>query len=225
MLYNPTLKKCGNIINTFGVFAARAGGGELLRGLDWLPCMMLEYADQGCVWETVSPAAGPPQPLCAKCGRHALSQLCLALKAVHKAGFMHRDVKPENLLMAEDKDDPGSIVYKLCDFGSAAPHPGSSDLLLNDRTQGTPRYLPPDVYWWATSDTWQAGKCLLALRSGAPPHLGDEQEVRASGMYDHLRDTEWEFLKRCLSSNGSSRQGAGALFKYGVEQHVYPSTV
>jgi serine/threonine protein kinase len=138
---------------------------------------------------------------------------------------MHRDIKPENLLMVKKDNSPGQITYKLCDFGSAAPYPKSNEMLPNDRTQGTPRYLPPEQYWqMAVSDTWQVGKCLLALRSGAQPHPGTYDEVRASGLYE-LRDTEWEFLKRCLQYNSGNRQGAGALHDYGARKRLYPTVV
>jgi serine/threonine protein kinase len=225
VLNKEKLKQCDNIIDTFGVCAASTGDGELLRGLEWLPCLMLEYADQGCVWDRVSPAAGPPQPLCARCSSEALSQLCTALRVVHKAKYMHRDIKPENLLMTKHPRHPTRFVYKLCDFGCAAPHPRADESLPNDRTQGTPAYLPPEQNWQTTSDTWQVGKCLLALRSGAQPHPGDTDEVRASGLYQHLRESEWEFLKRCLPSNSGDRLATGALESYCPAQFPHPSTV
>lgn len=115
------------------------------------------------------------------------------------------------------------VTYKLCDFGSAVPQPDRLHPLRNECKEGTPTYLPPEWFWQATSDTWQVGKCMLALRSGAVPHSGAFQEVCASGLYaslaDPLRESEWAFLEKCLQLNSASRTDPLALW----EPRVYPN--
>jgi serine/threonine protein kinase len=221
LLSKPKLRECQFIINSYGFCAARAVGGELLRGLDCQPCLMLEWAELGGLWEKVAPVKGPPAPLDAVACRQAVSQLCRAVRAVHQAGYLHRDIKPDNLLMSRTPGTKYCVTYKLCDFGSAVPQPTDRlHPLRNERDEGTPAYLPPELFWQTTSDTWQVGKCMLALRSGAVPHSGAFEEVRASGLYgslaDPLRESEWVFLEKCLHVNSGSRTDPLALWERGV---------
>jgi serine/threonine protein kinase len=68
-------------------------------------------------------------------GFRLLRQLAEALDHVHTCGYLHRDVKPENVLI--DKDD--SVV--LCDFDLA--HPRASERCKT--MQGTRSYLAPEI--------------------------------------------------------------------------------
>jgi serine/threonine protein kinase len=196
------------VIDSYGFCSAQAVGGELLCGCERMPCLMLEWAQLGSLWQTVAPADGPPAPMIASKCRLAMSHIVSAVHDVHEAGFFHRDIKPENVLVF---GQPGSRrrTYKLCDFGIAVPYPDRFNPLRNEGKDGTPGYLPPERNWCAQSDTWQIGKCMLALRSGAAPHEGSCAEVQASGMYDNLpdpiRESEWVFLKECLHPDSGSR--------------------
>lgn len=90
--------------------------------------------------------------------------LCRALSAVHRAGFIHRDVKAKNVM----RDDAGRIV--LMDFGTgrSAEAQGSR----NDRA-GTPLYMAPEALEEgqvsARSDVYSLGVLLYYLVSGEYP--------------------------------------------------------
>lgn len=98
-----------------------------------------------------------------------MASVCEALYVAHSAGLIHRDVKPENILLARD----GTV--KVADFGIAAmvdaerTAPGGS-------IPGTLRYLAPEQARGdeasSSSDIWAAGAVLNELLTGSPPGSG-----------------------------------------------------
>ena len=89
--------------------------------------------------------------------------LCRALSAVHRAGFIHRDVKAKNVM----RDDTGRIV--LMDFGTGR---SAGALNKNDRA-GTPLYMAPEVIeegqQSVRSDVYSLGVLLYYLVTGDYP--------------------------------------------------------
>lgn len=95
-----------------------------------------------------------------------------ALAAAHQAGMIHRDVKPENVLLAED----GRV--KVADFGLAravsaeTQHTATGGILI-----GTVSYLSPELVVDgradARSDVYAAGVMIYEMLTGRKPHQGD----------------------------------------------------
>jgi len=95
-----------------------------------------------------------------------------ALEAAHRAGFVHRDVKPENVLISDD----GRI--KVADFGLARTIASStSTAATQGMLIGTVAYLSPEQVERgiadARSDVYGAGILLYEMLTGAVPHGGD----------------------------------------------------
>ena len=103
-----------------------------------------------------------------------MAHVCHALDAAHRGGLVHRDVKPENILIAKD----GTV--KVADFGIAVV----ADV---DRTSpggaipGTLRYLSPEQASGheatPASDVWAAGAVLSEALTGRPPLLGSGSDL------------------------------------------------
>ncbi|MCW1093131.1 serine/threonine protein kinase [Streptomyces sp. RS2] len=112
-------------------------------------------------------AEGPLEP-----GRAALigAEVLAALRAAHAAGVLHRDVKPANVLLAND----GRVV--LTDFGIARVE-GSEALTMTGEVVGSPEFLAPERALGRTpgpaSDLWSLGVLLYAAVEGVSPFRQD----------------------------------------------------
>lgn len=95
------------------------------------------------------------------------TQLAHSLFVAHEHGVIHRDIKPQNLLL----DDAG--VLKVMDFGVARLAERTSTLTETGMVVGTPTYMPPEQllaeHVDARSDLYAAGVVLYECLTGAPP--------------------------------------------------------
>jgi eukaryotic-like serine/threonine-protein kinase len=118
-----------------------------------------------------------------------LEPVLSALAAAHRAGLIHRDVKPENVLIATDPDSGASRV-KVADFGLAkavsadTQHTATGGVLI-----GTVSYLAPELVVDgradARADVYAAGVVLYELLTGAKPHEG-ESPIQVA--YKHVHE-------------------------------------
>jgi len=105
------------------------------------------------------------------------------LAAAHQAGIVHRDVKPENVLLSED----GRV--KVADFGLARSMTGASHTKTGV-LMGTVAYLAPEQVTANASDArcdvYAAGVMLFELLTGSQPHTGESALAVA---YKHVNET------------------------------------
>lgn len=102
------------------------------------------------------------------------AELASALAAAHQVGIVHRDVKPGNVLIAEDG------AAKLTDFGVSHAL-GDVTLTSTGMVTGTPAYLAPEVARGAdsnfASDVFSLGSTLYAATEGTPPFGTDQNPM------------------------------------------------
>ena len=133
-----------------------------------LPHLVMEYFPAANLKKQI--AAGV-EPLVPKLQR-IVTETALALDHMHSRGWVHRDVKPDNVLAAAD----GQV--KLIDLAIAAKASGFLGKLLSSKTlaQGSPSYMSPEQIRGealdARSDIYSFGCVIFELISGRPPYTG-----------------------------------------------------
>ncbi|GAB3933096.1 hypothetical protein GCM10027614_03410 [Micromonospora vulcania] len=136
---------------------------DVLLGIDGDPQIVMEYVPSRSLHETIA-ADGPISPVrAAEIGLAVLG----ALRAAHRAGIMHRDVKPANILIGVD----GRIV--LTDFGLATAVE-DVNLTLSGVVLGSPAYVSPERAMSGIvgpeGDFWSLGATLFAAVEGQSPY-------------------------------------------------------
>jgi eukaryotic-like serine/threonine-protein kinase len=141
---------------------------------------VIEHEGQACLIMQFIPSitlsavlaeGGPLQPdEAAKVG----SQIASALAAAHGVNIVHRDVKPGNVLIAED----GTAL--ISDFGISRAL-GDATLTTSGMVHGTPAFLAPEVARGEASsfasDVFSLGSTLYAGLEGSPPFGKDENSI------------------------------------------------
>ncbi|MFG2359837.1 Stk1 family PASTA domain-containing Ser/Thr kinase [Streptomyces sp. NPDC048521] len=139
--------------------------------------LAMEYV-AGCTLRDVLRERGAVQP---RAALDILEPVLAALGAAHRAGFVHRDMKPENVLIGDD----GRV--KVADFGLVR----SVDTVTSTTgaVLGTVSYLAPEQIEQGTTDprvdVYACGVVLHEMLTGEKPHSGDSP---AQVLYKHLHE-------------------------------------
>lgn len=98
-----------------------------------------------------------------------MADVAVAVAAAHEKGVLHRDLKPQNILIDKQSDTPW-----VADFGLAKLMESAAELTHLGDVLGTPQYMPPEQARDPTSvtsaaDTYAIGATLYHLLTGRPP--------------------------------------------------------
>ncbi|MFI8099839.1 Stk1 family PASTA domain-containing Ser/Thr kinase [Streptomyces sp. NPDC086023] len=139
--------------------------------------LAMEYVS-GCTLRDLLRERGALQP---RAALDVLEPVLAALGAAHRAGFVHRDMKPENVLIGDD----GRV--KVADFGLVRAVGSVTD--TTGAVLGTVSYLAPEQIENGTTDTrvdvYACGVVLYEMLTGGKPHSGD---TPAQVLYRHLNE-------------------------------------
>ncbi|KAK3077158.1 hypothetical protein LTS18_011065, partial [Coniosporium uncinatum] len=190
--------------------------------------IILEYCPGGSV-KTLMKASTQPGRLEEEYIIPIARELAVALKDIHDAGIVHRDIKCANILIREDG------LLQLCDFGVAA----TLESRVSKRTTiiGTPHYMPLELVsrlgkddpaeinkfnYGTEVDIWSYGIAVYEMATGQPPnamtrinHLPDVLErapprLEGGDFSDELR----EFIAFCLEEDPNDRPSAETLLEH-----------
>ncbi len=146
---------------------------------DGEPWLILEYLPSRSLGSVLAEHGRLPPADVAAVG----AQVAAALAAAHQAGVVHRDVKPDNILVAH-RATPGSTgpLVKLTDFGIS--HAATAPVLTaTEVLTGTPAYFAPETARGEgtdpRTDVYSLGAALYAAVEGRPPFGTDSGNVLA----------------------------------------------
>jgi beta-lactam-binding protein with PASTA domain len=145
--------------NVVAVYDQGEDGGQVFLAMELV---------NGLTLRQVMQAEGPLTP---RAALDILDPVLQALGAAHSAGLIHRDVKPENVILREDG------IVKVADFGLARAIATGTSSTQTGTLLGTVAYLSPEQVERgiadARSDVYAAGLLLFEMLAGSKAFIGD----------------------------------------------------
>jgi serine/threonine protein kinase len=165
-----------------------------LRGIFDAPetmCIVMDLLEGGELYDEIIRR----ETFTEKEASYVLKQLLEALDYLHEKGFVHRDLKLENLLLVSK----GSLDIKVADFGlSRHINPDSKA----QTACGTPFYVAPDILladnnfgYGPAVDMWAVGVILYILLSGRLPFSGGDQDDNDEALFTNILEAKLVWKK------------------------------
>ena len=128
------------------------------------PFLVMEFVDGESIGQRIERAGAIPEAEAVR----LIAQVCDGLQRAHKQGLVHRDVKPDNILITRDG------VAKLTDMGLVKDIEADLNLTKTGRGLGTPHYMAPEQFRNAKGvdvrgDIYSLGATFYAMVTGAVP--------------------------------------------------------
>ena len=167
-------------------------------------CIVMENISGGNLLKAINKMSKFSEPM----AKNIFKQLIQTIKYLHNNDIVHRDIKPDNILLELDN------TIKLCDFGVSKQI--KKGQLLTDSC-GTPAFIAPEIlkdnpYDPYITDIWSSGVVLYIIVSGFFPFRGiNEAELRKNilgGKYPELFDVSdnlKDLINKMLEINPEKR--------------------
>jgi serine/threonine protein kinase len=146
------------------------------------------------------------------------AQVAAALAEAHELGVVHRDLKPDNILLQTER---GRLETRLTDFGVARIL-NTPSMTTPNAVVGTPHYMSPEAFHSPSTspatDIYALGVLLYEMVTGRPPYDSDSipdlmrrhmegEPARPAG----IPDAYWEVTMSCMALKPRLRPGAAEL--------------
>ena len=159
--------------------------------------------------------------------RDVAVQILSALSHLHSNRIIHRDIKPQNVLIGAD----GTL--KLCDFGFARAL--SCTTLVLTSIKGTPLYMAPELMqeqpYTEKIDIWALGVILYELYCGRPPFFADSIYKLVQMIInepitwpEYMSPDFQDFLKQMMQKNAEYRISCDELLRHPFVARAKPKT-
>ncbi len=196
-----------NIISRLGHGTARDLKGMLFHYL------VLEYLEGGDLQKAMR-----EKSLTLESSLQYIEQVCSGLAHAHEKGIIHRDIKPQNLLLTKDK-----LTVKIADFGVARVHQSDAPITrVGTNIYAAPEHSPLNSAASASSaqltpaaDIYSLAKTVYTLITGEAPRFYANSQITALPL--HIREEPWadallEVLQKATSDDPQQRQQTVASF-------------
>nr|DAD37320.1 TPA_asm: hypothetical protein HUJ06_007961 [Nelumbo nucifera] len=212
------LQDCRQVIHCYGEDVTVEDGFTIYN-------LLLEYASGGSLYDRiVCSGGGLPESEVRRYTRSILT----GLSHIHKCGFVHCDIKPENLLLVPSSSSKGRSSVKIADFG-LSKRVGEDMLCRKDgmMLRTTPLYAAPESISFCVyepcSDIWALGCTVINMITGKtawdfPPDTDVDIFLNEIGFKpvvpkipEELSIEGKDFLSLCLTRNESLRWTADML--------------
>lgn len=179
-----------------------------------LPYISMEYLEGVTLKDLIRSKGALPLAVGLRIAKH----MCYGLEAAHGEGVIHRDVKPQNMLILPETGD-----LKIMDFGIAQRSEvegGISGLTSDGTMMGTPDYMPPEQATGGVadfrSDIYSLGVVLFEMFTGQLPFTGEKVVAiilghvqkpvpRPRSINSQIPDDLETIILRCLDKKPANR--------------------
>lgn len=200
---------------------------------DGRPFIVMEYLRGQTLHERLNQVGGGPLPLSETIS--IVTQVCAGLEVIHKAGLVHRDMKPSNIFLCEDGTakvlDLG--LAKVVGDGTVTPSPLAIPTVTGV-ILGTPRYMAPEQIAGenieARTDQYALGCILYRCLTGRGPfdaargwdevlaaHVIGQPVTPSSHLTEPLPPALDGIVMRCLEKKPEARYASAAVLAQELE--------
>ncbi|XP_062087103.1 mitogen-activated protein kinase kinase kinase 20-like [Humulus lupulus] len=161
--------------------------------------VFLEYAAGGTLFDHIetSPLYNESEQV-----KQYIKSILMGVMCIHEKGFVHCDLKPDNILLVKEKEDDDFYVAKISDFGLAK---------MADPIKGSSEYMAPecvceDKFQEQQLDIWAFGTMVLLILT--------KRRVWSEDLSHYISEEAKDFVLKCLETNPFERPSAKMLLSH-----------
>lgn len=148
-------------------------------------------------------------PLNTKKAISIFSEICRGIEAIHDQGYLHGDIKPENIIINEDDER-----IKIIDFGGSFKKGSFFKINIISKRYSAPEKFLADSYLTPTSDIYSLGGVLFFMLSGTHPLSLEERKTIFDFSFPYGDHKTREIIKKSMDNIPEKRyKSVSAILK------------